>query len=198
MAGITAGLIGHFVVMFFVGLYLSFNPDLYVRCAVRLFPPNRREQIRDALQAAGRRYGAGSSELAALPSAESDRSAPGFRRCPTSLALGVVAGLLDSFPSSGPVLAIVPGVLLALSQSPQMALYAGIVYISVQQLENHIIVPLTQRWSVALPPAVAVLSLVGMGLLFGLLGVLFAMPLTVVTVVLLKKLYVEGGLEKHS
>ncbi|MEO6005632.1 MAG: AI-2E family transporter, partial [Opitutus sp.] len=48
---------------------------------------------------------------------------------------------------------------------------------------------------VNLPPAIAILAIVALGLLFGVMGVLFAMPLTVVLVVLVKKLYVEGALE---
>lgn len=200
VAGVAAGFIGHFAVMFFVGLYLSFDPDLYVRCVVRLFPPKRRPQIRGALEASGealRKWLVGQLAAMAVVGVLTGVGL-GFVGVPLALALGVLAGLLDFIPVVGPVIAIIPGVLLALSHSPQTALYAGIVYIAVQQLENHIIVPLTQRWSVALPPAVAVLSLVGMGLLFGFLGVLFAMPMTVVALILLKKLYVEEGLEKQK
>lgn len=200
VAGVTAGFIGHAAVMFFVGLYLSFDPNLYVRCVVRLFPPRRRPQIRQALDASGealRKWLVGQLAAMAVVGVLTGVGL-GFAGVPLALALGVLAGLLDFIPVVGPVIAIIPGVLLALSHSPQTAVYAAIVYIAVQQLENHVIVPLTQRWSVSLPPAVALLSLVGMGLLFGLLGVLFAMPLTVVAVVLLKKLYVEGALEKPS
>ncbi len=46
----------------------------------------------------------------------------------------------------------------------------------------------------SLAPALAVLAVVIFGLLFGTLGVLFATPLMVVAVVLVRKLYVERAL----
>jgi predicted PurR-regulated permease PerM len=117
---------------------------------------------------------------------------------PLALALGVLAGLLDFIPVVGPVLAIVPGIVLALSVDPHTAAWAAAVYIAVQQLENHLIVPMAQRWSVNLPPAISVLSILTLGVLFGVMGVLFGMPLTVVAMVLIKKLYVEGALEGRA
>jgi predicted PurR-regulated permease PerM len=41
------------------------------------------------------------------------------------------------------------------------------------------------------PPALSLLGIVAFGLVFGLIGVLFAMPLLVVTMVLVQKLYIE-------
>lgn len=199
-AAVTAGFIGHAVVMLFVGLYLALDPDVYVRGVVRLFPPQRRPQMRDAFERSGealRKWLVG--QLAAMTIVGVLTGVGlGFAGVPLALALGVLAGLLDFIPVVGPIVSIVPGLLLAMSHSPRTAVYALIVYIAVQQLENHVIVPLAQRWSVKLPPAVALLSIVAMGLLFGLLGVLFAMPVTVVAMVLLKKLYIEGALEKKS
>lgn len=200
VAGLTAGVVGHMVVIFFVGLYLAFDPDVYIRGVIRLFPVGRRDEVRAALVAAGdalRKWLIG--QLASM-TVVGVLTGVGlwFANVPLALALGVLAGLLDFIPVIGPVIAIIPGIILALSVDPRTALWAGVVYVAVQQLENHVIVPLAQRWSVHLPPAVSVLSLVALGLLFGVMGVLFGMPLTVVTLVLVKKLYVEGALEGRS
>lgn len=197
MAGLTAGIVGHAVVMFFVGLYLAFDPEVYLRTLVRLFPVNRRKEVRAALFAAGnalRKWLIG--QLASM-TVVGVLTGVGlaFANVPLALALGVLAGLLDFIPVIGPVIAIVPGLILALSVDTRTAAWAAVVYISVQQLENHVIVPLAQRWTVHLPPAISVLSLVTLGLLFGVMGVLFGMPLTVVAFILVKKLYVEGALE---
>lgn len=197
VAGLTAGFVGHLVVMFFVGLYLAFDPMVYVHTLVRLFPINRRDEVRKALFAAGdslRRWLIG--QLASM-TVVGVLTGVGlaFANVPLALALGVLAGLLDFIPVIGPVVAIVPGLILALSVDLRTATWAAVVYIGVQQLENHVIVPLAQRWSVHLPPAISVLSIVTLGLLFGVMGVLFGMPLTVVVLVLVKKLYVEGALE---
>lgn len=197
VAGVTAGLIGHVVVIFFVGLYLAFDPDVYVRGVVRLFPVNRRAEIKSALAASGdalRKWLIGQLGSMTVVGVLTGTGLA-IAGVPLALALGLVAGLLDFIPVIGPVVAIIPGMVLALSVDVNTAAWAAVVYIAVQQLENHVIVPLAQRWSVNLPPAVSVLSILTLALLFGVLGVLFGMPLTVVLMVLVKRLYVEGALE---
>ena len=47
------------------------------------------------------------------------------------------------------------------------------------------------RWAVQMPPALSLVAIVAFGVVFGLPGVLFALPLTVVTMVMVQKLYVE-------
>jgi len=61
----------------------------------------------------------------------------------------------------------------------------------VQFVEGNIVTPLAQRWAVSVPPALTLLGIVAFGLVFGAMGVLFAMPMLVVTMVLVQKLYVE-------
>jgi predicted PurR-regulated permease PerM len=53
-----------------------------------------------------------------------------------------------------------------------------------------------QRWAVALPPALGLVGVVIFGLLFGILGVLFATPLMVVVMVMVQKLYIEAALDE--
>ena len=55
--------------------------------------------------------------------------------------------------------------------------------------------PIVQKWAVALPPALGILSIVMFGLLFGLPGVVFAVPLMVVLIALGRTPYVDGALE---
>jgi predicted PurR-regulated permease PerM len=110
---------------------------------------------------------------------------------PLAIPLGILSGLLDFVPFVGPLLAAIPGLLIAFSQGPDVALYAALVYFSVQFVEGNLVLPLAQKWAVSLPPALTLLSIVAFGLVFGLMGVLFAMPLTVVTLVLVRRLYVE-------
>ena len=59
-------------------------------------------------------------------------------------------------------------------------------------VEGNVIIPLAQKWAVSLPPALGLLGIVVFGVLFGLAGVLFAMPLLVVVVTLIQKLYIPA------
>ena len=60
----------------------------------------------------------------------------------------------------------------------------------MQQLEGYVLTPLVQQYAVDLPGVILLFSLIGFGMLFGTLGVVLAAPLSVVTYVLVKRLYV--------
>ena len=114
---------------------------------------------------------------------------------PAALTLGITAGLLDFVPFIGPIVAAVPAVLLALASDPASAIWVAGLYLLIQQIEGNIVTPLVQRRAVELPPALLLFSLVAAGLVFGIVGILFAEPLTVVAYVLVKRLYVREALD---
>jgi predicted PurR-regulated permease PerM len=111
---------------------------------------------------------------------------------PMALGLAILAGLLEFVPYIGPFLAAVPAVLIAFAQNPLDALYVLVLYWGVQQFENWTLIPLIEKWSVGLPPVLAILSLVIFGLLFGIPGVIVAAPLMIVVMIMIRKLYIEG------
>ena len=117
---------------------------------------------------------------------------------PAALALGLVAGLLEFIPFIGPIVAAIPGILLAMLISPMTALWTALLYLIVQQTEGNVISPLIQQHAVDLPPALLLFSLVAAGLVFGILGVLLAEPLTAVLFVLVKRLYVREALHTKT
>jgi predicted PurR-regulated permease PerM len=191
------GGVGHLLIIVFAGAYFALDPALYREGALRLLPPSRRSQVRNALNDAG---GALRKWLVAqllVMTCVGVLSGIGLALIgvPLALSLGLLVGILEFVPMIGPIVAAVPGVLLAFAKGPEAALYAVLVYTAVQQIETNVLTPLIQRWAVELPPVVALLSIVAGGLLFGVLGVLFATPLAVVVMTLVQHLYVEDTLE---
>jgi predicted PurR-regulated permease PerM len=65
------------------------------------------------------------------------------------------------------------------------------VLILVQQLQGNLVMPLLQNRMVDLPPAVTIFGIIAAGILFGVAGVLLATPLTIVVLVLVRRLYLE-------
>lgn len=194
----TLGALANTALVLFLGLFLAANPGLYKRGMLRLLPMRARGRTGDALDAAGdalRRWLVG--QLLAM-TCVGLLTGVGLWMLgvPLALSLGVLAGLLDFVPYIGPVVAAVPAVLVAFMQSPITALYVALLYALVQQVEGNVIVPLAQRWAVSLPPALSILSVIIFGVLFGFPGLLFATPLIVVMMVLVRKLYVEDTLER--
>lgn len=99
---------------------------------------------------------------------------------PYALTLAIVAGILEIVPVIGPIVAAIPGILLAFTISPIFALGVAAMYFIIQQLENHLIVPQVMGRAVGLNPLVVILAIAIGSRLLGIVGALLAVPLTVV------------------
>lgn len=199
-AGVTLDSFGHALLMLVAGIYLALTPGLYVAGAVRLLPVAKRETVRTALEAAGealQRWLLG-QVISMTTIGVLTTLGLWIVGCPVPLALGILAGLLVFVPIIGFLVAFIPTVLIALSESTEVALAAVIAFLIVQQLEEQVVQPLAQRWATSLPPALGLFALAAAGVLFGLPGLIFGCPLTVVLICLTKKLYLENGLEKGA
>jgi len=98
---------------------------------------------------------------------------------PFWLLIGIIAGFLNLIPFLGPVVGGALAALVALLNGDvTQAIWAVLIMIAVQQLDNHVITPLVQRARVNLSPLVIVLALIIGGTVAGLLGVLVAVPMT--------------------
>ena len=98
---------------------------------------------------------------------------------PFWLLIGIIAGFLNLIPFLGPVVGGALAALVALLNGDvTQAIWAVLIMIAIQQLDNHVITPLVQRTRVNLSPLVIVLALIIGGTVAGLLGVLVAVPMT--------------------
>src|SRR5690606_34972277 len=135
------------VVILFIGIYIAVNPQLYRRGIVLLVPPDRRpraEQVLDRL--ADTLWWWTIGRLASM-SIIGVFTTIGLwmLNIPLPIPLGVVAAILTFVPNIGPVVAVIPPVLLAFTQGPLTALYVVIFYIVLQLLESYLITPLIQQ-----------------------------------------------------
>jgi predicted PurR-regulated permease PerM len=92
----------------------------------------------------------------------------------------------------------VPALLAAVTQGWDAVLWTALLFAAIQQLESNLIEPLVQRRMVKTPPALLLFAVVAAGLLFGLLGVILAGPITVLAYVAVKKLYVRQTLGEET
>ena len=102
-----------------------------------------------------------------------------------ALMLAVLAAIFEVIPIFGPVLAAIPAILIAFLQSPMLALAALILYVIVQQFENHLIYPTVMKKATGVPPLIIILAILVGGKLGGIFGILLAVPLTVILMELL-------------
>lgn len=95
---------------------------------------------------------------------------------PNALPLALLAGLLEAFPTIGPVLSAVPAVIVAFTISPAMVIAVILVYIVIQLLENNIIVPKIMERAVGINPIVVIIAVTTGSALMGVLGALLSIP----------------------
>ena len=118
-----------------------------------------------------------------------------------ALAVGVHAGLLDFLPSVGPLLSGFPGVGMGFAVCPVLGGIGGGGYWGIQFLENHILIPLLMKGGMDLPPALTVITQALLALVFGVLGLMVAVPLLATVMVMVQVLYVEQrqvGADTHT
>ena len=96
-----------------------------------------------------------------------------------ALLLAVFMGFFEILPYIGPLLAAVPILLTALGQGPLKALLALVVVVLVQQVEGNFVSPYFTAVSTSIHPLTAIVSVFVLGSLFGLWGILLAVPAVV-------------------
>jgi predicted PurR-regulated permease PerM len=96
---------------------------------------------------------------------------------PYALVLAVLAGLFEIIPVFGPTLSAIPAVAVALVDGG-LALGLGVVviYVIIQQFENHLIYPLVVTKVVGVPPILVIIALIVGWQLAGFLGILLSIP----------------------
>lgn len=94
---------------------------------------------------------------------------------------------MEIIPYIGPVLFAIPAVLIAFTVSPLIGFLVLVLFIVFQQLENQLIVPKVMQKTVGLSPVVIIISLLAGGKLFGILGVILAIPVAAAVSVILQE-----------
>ena len=97
-----------------------------------------------------------------------------------AVAFGLWVFVVEFIPYVGPVLGAVPPTLVALFTSPITALWVVIAFIGIHQLEGHIVVPKVMGGALGVHPLVVIFGLVVGEELYGLAGVLLAIPVVVI------------------
>ena len=94
------------------------------------------------------------------------------------MVLALIAGLTEFIPYFGPILASVPAIFIALTQSWMLGLIVAVMYYIIQWTENNIIVPKLMQKVIGLNPIVIIAALL-IGLeLGGLPGIILSIPVT--------------------
>jgi predicted PurR-regulated permease PerM len=110
---------------------------------------------------------------------------------PMALALAIIAGLLNFIPNFGPLIAMIPAVLVGLMEGPRTALIVAATYIIIQTIESNFITPTVQNKLINMPPALILIGQLFMGALTGAWGIILATPVVALIIVIIKEVYLK-------
>jgi predicted PurR-regulated permease PerM len=115
---------------------------------------------------------------------------------PLALAQAILAGLLNFIPNVGPTLSVVLPMAIALLDEPWKAVAIFIIYFLIQQFESNLLTPYIMAQQVSLLPAITLIAQVFFTTFFGFLGLLLALPLTVVGKIWINAVLIEDVLDR--
>jgi predicted PurR-regulated permease PerM len=118
---------------------------------------------------------------------------------PGAFALGIFSGIMELLPNVGPTLAIIPAIIVALTQGSShlavtnwvFTLIVIAFYVAVQQIENLVIVPRLMSRAVKLHPLVLMVGIFVGALAFGILGAVLAAPVIASVKEIIRYLYMK-------
>lgn len=195
--GLTTSLVklpAYFITVCAIGFYWTMEVPGFERLLLSLLAVERRPRALNIWHEIESKLGAFIRGQGLAMLAIGAASAVGYALIglPNILALGVLAGLLEAVPLVGPILAVVPAILVALPLGPQTVFLVIGLAVLLQVIENNILIPRIMQHAVGVSALVGLLAVLAFGTLYGILGVLIAIPMAAVIQVLLDTMVVNA------
>jgi predicted PurR-regulated permease PerM len=96
---------------------------------------------------------------------------------PYALVLSILGGFLEIIPYIGPIVSAIPAIILGFLVSPLIGILVIPIYVIIQQIESHVVVPQVMKKAVGLDPIIVILALLVGAKLGGILGAILAVPI---------------------
>jgi predicted PurR-regulated permease PerM len=179
------------VVVLVAGVYIAAQPRLYGRGMLALLPERARPRTVHVLQSIVHSINAWlkGQGIGMLFVGVGTAIGLWLVGLPSPLAIGMVAGLCEFVPYLGIIVVTIPAAILGFSINLETGIWTLVALLIVQQVQGNVVSPMAQKAMVDLPPALTIFSLIAAGVLLGPLGVILAVPLTVVGLVVVKELW---------
>jgi predicted PurR-regulated permease PerM len=175
----TLAVVAGIVLVLFLAIYLAIDPSIYRRGLLYLVPRKTRPRADKMLGAiAGTLRKWLVTQLIAMVVIGMVTTAVLLAlKVRAAVPLGILAGLLEFVPTLGPILSALPAIAMGFVDSPEKALAVTLAYVGIQFIENHLLIPILMKEGIDLPPALTIVMQALMAIVFGILGLLVAVPL---------------------
>lgn len=181
-----------------LALMILANPIAYRNALIQLFPSFYRRRVDDILLKCEVSLGNWLGGILISSTIVAFLSAVGLSilGVPLVLAHALLAGLLNFIPNIGPTLSLIFPLIVALMDAPWKGLAVIILYLVIQNVESYVLTPTVMARQVSLLPALTLAAQIFFATFFGFLGLLLALPLTVVAKVWIQEALVEDILDR--
>ena len=189
--GVAFNFLTNFILVVFLALLFLADPTAYVKASLYLVPESYRLRMTELW---GELYKTLKTWLSALFISISITVTLvlvilGLLGMPNVLVVAVFAGFATFVPNIGAFLPIIPITIFTLADDP-VNLFAMVpAYLAIQLVESNVLTPLIVKRELNIPAAGMLLVQIIAGLIFGLLGLLLAVPLLAVVITLVRELY---------
>lgn len=95
---------------------------------------------------------------------------------PYGVTIGMIAGLLTIIPYLGSIIGLTPALIIGFVTNPTLALHVFLVFVFEQLIESRVLQPLILGSSLKMHPVTILIILLAAGKMFGLVGLLIAVP----------------------
>lgn len=103
-----------------------------------------------------------------------------------AIVIGFITGFADIIPYIGPLLGFAPAVFFAVLSSPIKAIWVIVFFLSIQWIENNILAPKIIGETTGLHPIIVLLSIIVGGGVFGVFGMILAIPVVSISIIVYK------------
>lgn len=185
------------LVLVLTGMFIA-DPMAYRKLFIRLFPSFYRRRVDGILDQCELSLEGWITGAAIAMTFVGSMSTIGLLvlRVPSALALGVLAGFMNLIPNLGPTISVIPAMAIALLDTPWKCLAVLGLYFFIQQTEGNLITPIVMAQQVSLLPAIILISQLFFLAFFGPLGLLLAIPLTVVVKIWFQEVLIKDVLDR--
>ncbi|NCD70325.1 AI-2E family transporter [Mucilaginibacter agri] len=187
------GVLGNIYIILFLAIFFTLSPSVYKDGIILLVPSDRKDLAKciiDRISLSLKGWLKGMLLSMVLISIMLFIGLT-IMHIPAALVLALFAGMLKIIPNFGSLVAMIPGVLLALTVSFNTAIIVSLIYIVSQTIVSNVVTPIIQNKMIKLPPALTIISQVLMGTLSGAFGIILAVPLLSIVFILVDELYVK-------
>jgi predicted PurR-regulated permease PerM len=189
----TFGVFGDVYIVLFIGIFLTISPLVYKKGVVQLVPKRGQPVAGDLLDKCGENLKKWLKGKIFSMFVVFILTAIGLLiiGLPMWLVLALIAGILSFIPNFGPLIAVIPAVLVALLQGPETAAIVAGLYVLVQLIESNVITPKVQEKLINIPPALLIIAQMLVAPLTGGWGLLLATPMMIIIIVFVEELYIK-------